>query len=464
MDDSIIDALERAVTANPADKELRLHLAEMLLASGRNTEAIQHCARVLTDEPTHPPALALLSRATNPVPSQQADGPAARGGPVEDPVSWLDRGGESGRPYFSDPGSPSSRYGIVGPFESVADSIASRNGSTAAGPVQNPASLDFDWGLAEADIGGPAPAFTTMGDLPAPPEEVWDVENSALTLDDVGGMNEVKSAIELQFLGPLRRPDLREVFGTSLGGGLLMYGPPGCGKTFIARAVAGHMGASFLNITVADVLDMYVGSSERNMRELFLMARRKAPIVVFFDELDAIGMRRQSSGSSQSTRNTTNQLLSELDGIGADNEGVYILAATNRPWDLDTALRRPGRFDRAILVLPPDEEARRAIFRHHLKSRPVTGIDLGELARRSDGLTGADIAGVCERSTEAAMAESMRSGKIRMITMGDILGVLRGTRSSAGTWFASARNVVAYANADGEYEDLRKYMVARKLL
>ena len=300
--------------------------------------------------------------------------------------------------------------------------------------------------------------------MPAPPEEVWDVEASPLTLNDVGGMAEAKRAIELQFLGPLRHPELREAFGKSPGGGLLMYGPPGCGKSFIARAIAGEMGAAFLSVTVADVLDMYVGVSESNMHELFLMARRRAPIVLFFDELDAIGMRRHADGGGQAMRNTTVQLLTELDGVGSDNEGVYVLAATNRPWDLDAALRRPGRFDRSVLVLPPDEEARYAIFRHHLKDRPVSGIDLGRLARDSDGLTGADIAGVCEQATEAALAESMRTGEVRMITMRDLQRVLRRARPSCGAWFSSARNVVAYANNDGEYDDLRRYMAARKLL
>ena len=224
------------------------------------------------------------------------------------------------------------------------------------------------------------------------------------------------------------------------------------------------MGAAFLSVTVADVLDMYVGVSESNMHELFLMARRRAPIVLFFDELDAIGMRRHADRGSQATRNTTVQLLAELDGVDSDNEGVYVLAATNRPWDLDTALRRPGRFDRSVLVLPPDEEARYAIFWHHLKNRPVSGIDLAWLAQHSDGLTGADIAGVCEQATEAALAESMRTERVRMITMRDLQRVLRRTRPSCGAWFSSARNVVAYANNDGEYDDLRRYMAARKLL
>ncbi len=412
MEDSVIDALERAVASNPGDVALRLHLAEQLLAAGRGPQAVQHCARVLAEEPLHIKALALMAQASDSTPGSSSSAPPS--------------------PPSGAPGAPSGD--------------------------------GFDWSRAEADIGGPAPAFTTVGDVPPPPQEVWDVEATTLTLADVGGMAEAKRAIELQFLGPLRHPELREAFGKSLGGGLLMYGPPGCGKTFLARAVAGQMGASFVSVTVADVLDMYVGGSERNMHELFLMARRQAPVVLFLDELDAIGARRQASGGSQSSRNTTNQLLSELDGINADNEGVYVLAATNRPWDLDTALRRPGRFDRTVLVTPPDEDARYAIFRHHLRNRPVTGIDLAHLARASKDLTGADIAGVCERATEAALADSMSTGAVRMITMDDLLEVLSRTRPTSGSWFASARNVVAYANDDGEYEDLRRYMKSHKLL
>ena len=411
MDDAVIDALRRAVSMSPDDAALRLHLADLLFKAGRTGEAVQHCALVLADKPTHAGALSLLTRASDPAGSAPPDAPAA---PTPGP-----------------------------------------GGSTSG---------TFDWQRAEADLNGQAPAFTTIRDVPAPPEEVWDVEASPLTLNDVGGMTEAKRAIELQFFGPLRHPELRQAFGKPLGGGLLMYGPPGCGKSFIARAIAGEMGAAFLNVTVADVLDMYVGVSESNMHELFLMARRRAPIVLFFDELDAIGMRRHADRGSQATRNTTVQLLAELDGVDSDNEGVYVLAATNRPWDLDTALRRPGRFDRSVLVLPPDEEARYAIFRHHLKDRPVSGIDLGRLARDSDGLTGADIAGVCEQATEAALAESMRTGEVRMITMRDLQRVLRRARPSCGAWFSSARNVVAYANNDGEYDDLRRYMAARKLL
>ena len=417
MDDAVIDALRRAVSMSPDDAALRLHLADLLFKAGHTGEAVQHCALVLADKPTHAGALSLLTRASDPAGSA----------------------GSAGSALPDAPATPSP-----GP------------GGSASGT--------FDWQRAEADLNGQAPAFTTIRDVPAPPEELWDVEASPLTLNDVGGMTEAKRAIELQFFGPLRHPELRQAFGKPLGGGLLMYGPPGCGKSFIARAIAGEMGAAFLSVTVADVLDMYIGVSESNMHELFLMARRRAPIVLFFDELDAIGMRRHADRGSQATRNTTVQLLTELDGVNSYNEGVYVLAATNRPWDLDTALRSPGRFDRSVLVLPPDEEARYAIFWHHLKNRPISGIDLAWLAQHSDGLTGADIAGVCDQATEAALAESMRTEQVRMITMRDLQRVLRRTRPSCGAWFSSARNVVAYANNDGEYDDLRRYMAARKLL
>ncbi len=166
------------------------------------------------------------------------------------------------------------------------------------------------------------------------------------------------------------------------------WGPPGCGKSFIARALAGELGAGLLSVSIHDVLDMWIGNSERNLHELFELARRNAPCVLFIDELDALGQRRSQLHAS-AMRTTVNQLLAELDGVGSDNEGVFVLAATNHPWDVDPAFRRPGRFDRMVLVLPPDAEAREAIFRTHLRDRPIEGVDPAKLARLSDGLSGA---------------------------------------------------------------------------
>ena len=187
--------------------------------------------------------------------------------------------------------------------------------------------------------------------------DAYDAEHAGLTLADVAGMTEVKQRLEAAFLAPMRNPDLRRLYGKSLRGGLLLYGPPGCGKTFIARAVAGELGARFIAVSFADIIDMFVGQSERNIHELFEIARRNAPCVLFLDEVDAIGQKRSQLRNTP-MRSAVNQLLLELDDISGNNEGVFLLAATNHPWDVDSALRRPGRFDRTLLVLPPD--ARRA--------------------------------------------------------------------------------------------------------
>lgn len=293
------------------------------------------------------------------------------------------------------------------------------------------------------------------------PIGAYEAESAGVRLDDVGGMVDVKSRLEAAFLAPLKNPELLQLYGKSLRGGLLLYGPPGCGKTFIARALAGEMGAQFLAIGLADVLDMFVGQSERNLHEIFETARRSAPCVVFLDEVDALGQKRSHLRHS-AARGTVNQLLSEMDGLADNNEGVFILGATNHPWDVDVALRRPGRFDRMVLVLPPDEAARQAIFKYHLRSRPIANIDLGELARRTNSYSGADLAHVCETAAERALLDSARSGTPRMIEMSDLLGALNEVRPSIGPWLDTARNVAQFANQDGTYDDLLGYLRTRR--
>jgi SpoVK/Ycf46/Vps4 family AAA+-type ATPase len=276
-------------------------------------------------------------------------------------------------------------------------------------------------------------------------------------------MTEVKQRLEAAFLAPLRNPDLVRLYGKSLRGGLLLYGPPGCGKTFIARAVAGEMGARFLAVSLAEILDMYVGQSERNLHELFETARRSAPCVVFLDEIDALGQKR-SHLRNNAARGTVNQLLAELDGVQNLNEGVYVLGATNHPWDIDVALRRPGRFDRMLLVLPPDEEARQAVFRFHLQSRPVANVDLGRLARQTDGYSGADLAYICENAAERALLDSARSGTARMIDMRDLEQAVHDVKPSIGPWLETAKNVAQFANEGGTYDELLTYLRKRRLV
>jgi len=223
------------------------------------------------------------------------------------------------------------------------------------------------------------------------------------------------------------------------------------------------LGASFLSVALSDVLDMWVGSSERNIHDIFTAARKAAPCVVFLDEIDALGLKRSQNRNSPA-RLSVNQLLHELDGVDDINEGVFVLAATNHPWDVDEALRRPGRLDRMLAVLPPDLPAREAILRHHLEHRPVEGIDVAALARRTEGFTGADLALVAESAAELAMVDSVRTGTVRTIVMSDLERALAGVSSSAGPWLETARTIVEFANKSGDYDDLRDYLKSRRPL
>src|SRR6201999_3320653 len=263
-------------------------------------------------------------------------------------------------------------------------------------------------------------ALPATPDAPADPYTEADEDRfeprSDITLADVGGLEEVKQRLDAAFLAPLRNPELRAFYGKSLRGGLLLYGPPGCGKTFLARAVAGELGAAFFALGLNDVLDMFMGESERRLHDAFEAARRAAPCVLFLDEVDALGQKRPHLRHSAG-RNVVNQLLAELDGAQADNEGLFVLAATNHPWDVDTALRRPGRLDRTVLVLPPDATAREAILRHALESRPIEHVDPAKLARRTEGCSGADLVHIVESASEQALQESVRTQTMRPITM-----------------------------------------------
>jgi SpoVK/Ycf46/Vps4 family AAA+-type ATPase len=288
-----------------------------------------------------------------------------------------------------------------------------------------------------------------------------DDDQPRLRLDDVAGMAEVKERLQAAVLAPLRNPELSRLYKKTLGGGLLLYGPPGCGKTFIARALAGEMGAGFIAVSLADVLDMYIGQSERNIREIFEAARHRAPCVIFLDEVDALG-RRRSQLRNNAARGTVNQLLSEMDGLES-NKGVYVIGATNHPWDVDVALRRPGRFGRVLLVSPPDSAAREAILRYHLRDRPIANVDLAKVAQLADGYSGADLAYVCEVAAEQALVDSARSGEPRMIEMSDLEAAVRSGKPSIGPWLETARNVAQFANEGGTYDDLLDYLRARRM-
>lgn len=221
------------------------------------------------------------------------------------------------------------------------------------------------------------------------------------------------------------------------------------------------MGAAFVTVSILDVLSgEFLGDVNRNLHEAFEVARRSQPCVLFLDELDALGQRRGRVGGG--LRVLVNQLLEELDGLGADNEGVFVLAATNHPWDVDTALTRPGRLDRSVFVPPPDTGARSAILRFHLDQRPIADIDTSRLAEVTSGYSGADLAHVCETAASAVLLEVVRSGQRRLINMDDMVAAVKDTRPSIGSWVDTAKNVVTFANADGRYDELAAWLHTRR--
>jgi SpoVK/Ycf46/Vps4 family AAA+-type ATPase len=435
---TVLDSLRKAVNAMPEDVPLRLHLATLLLGAGQRDEAVRHLGAVLQRDPGNAQALSLLTGPGRP------PEPAAAAGPSPSDPSVI---------------SP-ERSGAMPPRPAPA---AGEDAGEKGKPTR------YDWTAAEDELRDVLPAmFVGEGDDdPAATgideADAYDAEHTGLKLADVAGMTEVKARLEAAFLAPMRNPDLRRLYGKSLRGGLLLYGPPGCGKTFIARAVAGELGARFIAVSFADIIDMFVGQSERNIHELFEIARRNAPCVLFLDEVDAIGQKRSQLRHTP-MRSAVNQLLLELDDISGNNEGVFLLAATNHPWDVDSALRRPGRFDRTLLVLPPDGIAREGVFRYHLKDRPVAGIDLAKLAKQTEGYSGADIAHICETAAERALMDSVRRGEPRMIGTPDLEAAIGEVKPSLGAWFDTARNVALFANEGGTYDDLAAYLRKRRLI
>jgi SpoVK/Ycf46/Vps4 family AAA+-type ATPase len=222
--------------------------------------------------------------------------------------------------------------------------------------------------------------------------------------------------------------------------------------------VAGEIGARFMNVGISDVLNMWIGESERRLHELFENARRRAPTVLFFDELDALGQRRTEIRGA-AIRTTINQLLSELDGFGGRNDQVFFLAATNHPWDIDPALRRPGRFDRLVFVAPPDLPARQNLLELKLKGRPIANrIDYARLLKASEGFSGADLAAVVELATELTIQKSLKQKKDGVIDDEALIAALKDTEPSTRPWFETARNYALYANEGGTYDELLPHL------
>lgn len=423
---SIIAVLIEAVDRAPDDLALRLHLSSLLLGDGQAKESLDQLRVVLAGRPDDAEALGLAARA------------AAASGQEQ----------------------------LAGAYQRMLAALGQQtpNTSKASGPDGvNEQLIEYDDLFLNEDESEKTPVEVSVDTILAADDEIWDFEEPEFKLADVAGMESVKERLQLSFLGPLKQPELMKYYGKSLRGGLLLYGPPGCGKTFIARATAGELGAKFVSVGLSDVLDMWLGNSEKNLHEIFEHARRRAPCVLFFDELDALG-RKRSLVRHSAISGVVNQLLAEMDSVGNNNDGVFILAATNHPWDVDTALRRPGRLDRLLLVLPPDAPAREAIFRFHVRSRPVAELDFNWLAKQTEGFSGADLAHVCESAAELAIEDSIRKGVARPINMADLKSALKGIKPSTNAWFDTAKNFALFANEGGVYDELLDYLKRKRVL
>lgn len=428
-----IETLRQAVSLSPENAPLRRHLGDLLADAGRHEEALEEYREALALEPSDELRLA-LARAFL---SLGRTGEAAV---LVDVV--LESEASSGAALVLKSKLLLNEGDLDGAREAYRQALA----------------LDAE--LADQELADllVAPDDHAEQDLASTPSgELVEPSGDVITFADVGGMEDVKEEIRLKIIHPFQHPELYAAYGKRAGGGVLLYGPPGCGKTHVARATAGELGTSFLWVGLEDVLTMWFGESEQNLHELFEQARRSVPCVLFFDEVDALGARRSDLRTSPG-RQLINQFLVELDGVATDNEGILVLAATNAPWHVDDAFRRPGRFDRVVFVPPPDRGARAEIVRIHLEGRLQEEIDLDRIAARTEGYSGADLRGLVDAAVEAKLAASMRDGVPRPITTDDLLAATRKRKATTAEWFQTVRNYALHANQAGSYDAILEYL------
>ena len=423
----------KLVRLDPANPEGKLGLARVTFLEGKTSEAAVRAEQLIEERPDFAPAYVLLARLlAGEGESQRATELYAKALKLNPSVADAALAKELDEvkpaPSAEPPSSGPKRAGLSSSGDYLED--AEGEGWKDDGAPKGGAA--FDLGIS-------------------------DMERPKLCFADVGGMEQLKEDIRMKIIYPLQHAELFRAYDKKIGGGVLLYGPPGCGKTLISKATAGEVKANFIALGLHQILDMWIGNSEKHMHEVFEIARKNAPCVLFFDEVDALAADRKDLRQSAG-RTLINQFLAELDGAEGDNDGVLVLGATNAPWHIDPAFRRPGRFDRTIFVPPPDEPARMAIMEVMAKKKPMAEIDWKSLAKKTPEWSGADLKAMFDLATEEVINGAMKTGKVVPLTTKDMLKATGKHKPTTKAWFESAKNYALYANQGGYYDDVLRHM------